>query len=470
MPASPDPARPGFIQTAISLRVFIDMRWLFYGAQLFGVILAERFAGIDLATGLIFIAIGAGILSNMIIATSVEPSHRLREGEAVGLLLFDTAQIAFMLFLTGGLANPFCVLALAPVALSASALGLGATAFLAGAATGLVGLSAVVHLPLRTHGGAVILADPSWVAASGLALVSAMAFIAFAARGIHRELAIVRAALDATHLALEREQRLADISSMAAATAHELATPLSTVTVIAQELSEEIDDPALREDIDLLRGEARRCRDLLGELGRTARSDLMMQRAPLAALVQEAATPIAGLDALLEVSPEPGGGGPGDIEVIRRPDIIHALRNLLDNAGRHARRVVSVHLEATDDTIVVRIRDDGPGFSPADIRRLSHPSGAPRAAAQSHRDGHSTGLGIGLFISSTLLARTHAHMLVDNARNGGAEITISWPRAVITAPDLSGPNPLHAASMPVPNAAAEGGVPHPSHMPARSCR
>jgi two-component system sensor histidine kinase RegB len=200
-------------------------------------------------------------------------------------------------------------------------------------------------------------------------------------------------------------------------------------------LAEELEDrPDLREDALLIRAQADRCRDILRSMGRAGKDDLHLRRAPLTALVEEAAEPHIGRGKTIRFD----HGGPADPmtqpTVLRRPEIIHGLRNLVQNAVDFARETVAIETRWTEERITLRIIDDGRGFPPDMIGRIGEPFIRRRATAPDPRRPGYEGMGLGLFIAKTLLERSGADLTFANGASAvGALVEVSWPRAVLEA-------------------------------------
>jgi two-component system sensor histidine kinase RegB len=170
----------------------------------------------------------------------------------------------------------------------------------------------------------------------------------------------------ATQMALAREQNLTNLGGVVAAAAHELGTPLATIKLVTGELlADGPDDPALREDIALIAEQADRCRDILRDMGKAGKDDLLVKQAPLSEVVREAAEPHAqrGIALLYDVAPIEGAGGSEPI-LPRRPEIIHGLRNLIQNAVDFSVSTVWIDIGWSDAELRVAVCDDGPGFPP----------------------------------------------------------------------------------------------------------
>ena len=256
-------------------------------------------------------------------------------------------------------------------------------------------------------------------------------------------------ALAATEMVLAREQQLHALDGLAAAAAHELGTPLSTITVVAKELAR--DAPAgtqLAEDLALLQTQAARCREILKKLTRApTEPDPLHARMSVTQLIEEAAAPYRGFNAELVVaaSPEAGSGDFAAPEPIgeRRPGVIYGLANLVENAVDFARSRVEITAKWSAREVAITIADDGPGV-PADVMdALGEPYVTTRPARPrgQTKDGEPSGLGLGFFIAKTLLERSGATISLDNRERPqrGAIVRISWPREIFERKQAAAP-------------------------------
>lgn len=362
--------------------------------------------------------------------------HVLGEREAAAHLAFDILQLTSMLALTGGIENPFALLFLAPIVISATNLSLGATLALALLAFGGISFISVFHWPLPWDPQNPLLLPPLYVAGSWISLTLGIGFCLIYAWRTADEARSMQAALAAAQSALTREQRLSDLGALAAAAAHELGTPLGTITVVAREL--ERDMPAespWAEDIRLLRSQAERCREILSRLAQQdTAEETVAQRLPLPALIDEIAEPHRGFGIDIEVHSKT----PGTLTVMRAPEVVHGLGNLIENAVDFAETKVTIDATWDEDRIDLSISDDGTGFDAAILARLGEPYVTSRATPlaeanpggisnNAHADGHA-GLGLGFFIAKTLIERTGGAVTFGNKSGGGAMVRVTFPR------------------------------------------
>ena len=401
----------------LRLQTLILLRWLAIGGQLVAIAVATRGFGIALPLGLCFVAVGAAVIANLVLIAVYPPNKRLNETEALVALLFDLSQLAFLLFLTGGLSNPFALLILAPVTVSASTLPLRATLFLGVLAIMFVSLLALSSLPMQ--GPAGLIGMPALIGFGfWLALVIGIVFLGIYSYRVAGEKRAMSEALLATQMALAREQKLTDLGGVVAAAAHELGTPLATIKMVSTEMLDELaGQPELAEDARLIREQADRCRDILRSMGKAGKDDLHMRQAPLSAVLREAAEPHLDRGKAVHFTlAAMAGGQEEEPEILRQPELIHGLRNLVQNAVDFAKGQVWVDASWSDQRLILRIIDDGEGFAPQVLGRIGDPFLRSRRdeTGRRARPGYE-GMGLGLFIAKTLLERTGAEMSFANA-------------------------------------------------------
>jgi two-component system sensor histidine kinase RegB len=402
----------------VRLRTLIFLRWMAIAGQLAAIIVADRVYGMQLPLGLCYLAVGASIVANLFSITLFPENKRLNEVEAFFTLLFDLGQLSFLILVTGGLTNPFALLVLVPVTISASALRLRSTVLLGAAAIVMITVAVFWNLPLRFADGSTLVIPVIFEFGFWLSIVIGILFLGLYSRRVATEMRSMSEALLATQMALAREQKLTDLGGVVAAAAHELGTPLATIKLVSAELMQELKDrPDLLEDAGLIRDQADRCRDILRDMGRAGKDDLHLRQAPLSAALREAAEPHIARGKRVEFLFAPVEGSPDrQPTILRRPEIIHGLRNLVQNAVDFARTTVWIEGEWTDRTVTVRIIDDGEGFPPNVIGRIGDPFVRFRRPDPdtSRRPGYD-GMGLGLFIAKTLLERSGAELTFANA-------------------------------------------------------
>jgi two-component system sensor histidine kinase RegB len=269
-----------------------------------------------------------------------------------------------------------------------------------------------------------------------LSILLAIGFIGVYAWQITEESRQLSDALAATELVLTREQHLSQLDGLAAAAAHELGTPLSTISVIAKELENAIaaNDPH-GEDVRLLREQATRCREILGKLTELSSSGgEPFERMSLPALLEEVVAPHRNFGVAIDVALRSEYGN--EPVAARNPAILYGLGNLLENAVDFANERVMVEANWNGDTVDVTISDDGPGFSPEVMARIGEPYVTSRRRSLAGHDDEPKGLGLGFFIAKTLLERSGATLAFENCRppRHGAVVKLRWSRSDFERP------------------------------------
>ena len=446
-------------QDWVRLRTLINLRWTAIVGQLAAIFVAACCYDIALNLVLCLATVGTAVAANLVSIFLFPKNKRLTEVETMATLLFDTAQLAVLLALTGGLNNPFALLILVPVTIAATALRMRPTIILGLATIAMISAAGWFHKPLITSAGMLIAVPPVVEFGYWLAIVIGVAFLGVYAHRVAQEIHAMGDALLATQMALAREQKLTDLGGVVAAAAHELGTPLATIKLVSAELADElVDNPVLKEDAILIRDQADRCRDILRSMGRAGKDDLHLRSAPLLAVLREAAEPHLdrGKSIQFDLAPAPGAGD-RQPTVYRYPELIHAIRNLVQNAVDFARSTVWIDAVWGDTELILRISDDGAGYPPGLLGRIGDPFlSARKSETERGQRPEYEGMGLGLFIAKTLLERTGARLRFYNGTDpflkgseapvrSGAVVEVVWPIAQIEAPD----NPALGENRPI---------------------
>lgn len=424
-----------FESRRLRLMTLTRLRWL----AIFGQSLAVITIGFGLAypmpVALCFVLIALSAWLNLFVSFRYPASTRLEPYAGFALLLFDVFQLFGLLYLTGGISNPFAMLMIVPAVVSASSLPWRLTLVLSAMVVLGVSVLGVFHMPLPWIAGESLAIPPILKGGFYTAILASLAFTVVYARRVAEEARQLADALAATELVLQREQHLSALDGLAAAAAHELGTPLATIALVARELQLALTKSKThRDDVELIVSQAKRCRDILQRLtSLSADGEAHMARLPLTSLVEEIVAPhrnfgirIATVSGVC-IGPEPVGK--------RNPGIIHGLGNLVENAVDFAKADVLVEWRWDHKSVGVVIKDDGAGFSADMLDHIGEPYRSNRTADNRDSGG---GLGLGLFIAKTLLERSGASLRFEN-RDGsksGAVININWPRAAMDLIDL----------------------------------
>ncbi|HEY3777014.1 MAG TPA: ActS/PrrB/RegB family redox-sensitive histidine kinase [Rhizomicrobium sp.] len=424
----------------VRLRTLSNLRWLAIGGQSAALFVVHFGLDYHLPLGPCLIAIASSVALNIFLAIRFPATHRLSNRDATFFLAFDVLQLGALLYLTGGIENPFALMFLAPVVIAAATLNLGNTLILAGLALASISAIALAHFPLPWAPDRLTL-PPLYQGGIWASLVTGIGFTSIYAWRIASEAARMQAGLAATQLALAREHRLASLGALATAAAHQLGTPLGTIAVVARELERSVPPTSPEaEDARLLRAEAERCRDILTRLAHPEESAMGPQdRLPLGALLDEIASDYRGGDIEIAILLPESGAGP-EPKVWRSPEVLHGLGNLIANAADFAQTRVAIVAAWNMAELRLWVEDDGPGFDPEILERLGEPyvTSRPGTYALGNTEigpadvfSAQHGMGLGFFIAKTLIEQTGGSVGAGNAERGGARIALRWPRGTI---------------------------------------
>jgi two-component system, sensor histidine kinase RegB len=413
----------------VSLDTILRLRWLAALGQLAAIFIVAHGLEFEFPVIACVAVVAVSALLNLALQVAFNPMQRLEPSYAAGLLALNIVELAALLFLTGGLQNPFSFLFLAPVLISATVLPMRFTIGLNLLAVACASALVFFHLPLPWDSEDPLVLPPIYLFGVWLSILLVIGVTSLYAFQATEEARKVSDALAATELVLTREQHLTQLDGLAAAAAHELGTPLSTIFLISRELEKTVDgNEQLASDLKTLREQAQRCRDILAKLTQLSSSGAPFDLMPLSTLIEEAVAPHRDFGVAIRVrlavaaTREPVGA--------RNPAILYGVGNILENAVDFARTTVEVNAWWNADTVEIIISDDGPGIAPDILKRIGEPYlSRRRSVDEAHRE--RAGLGLGVFIARTLLERTGAKVSFSNRTfpDHGAVVQIAWPRA-----------------------------------------
>jgi two-component system sensor histidine kinase RegB len=411
----------------LRLGTLVGLRWLAVIGQTVGVLFVDFGLGfpLPLMECLALIALSAGI--NLWLNLKFGAAHRPSATVSTVQLAYDCLQLGGLLALTGGLQNPFSLLLLAPVSVSATTLPQRSTLILAALAVAIASLLSIFHYDLPWNPDERIVFDRVYVIGIWVSLLCGVVFIAAYTNRVAHEARQLADALAATELQLSRREQLASLDGLAAAAAHELGTPLSTIALAAKEMRDDLPEGPLREDIELIISQSARCRDILAKLRNLgADGGDPFAAVPLGELIAEVVKTHEHEGKSVTIRKETAAGP--DPVFRRNVGLLYGLGNLIENAMHFAKAAVQIDASWDRGAISVTITDDGPGFPPELMARLGEPYITNRGAL-----GAAGGrLGLGVFIAKTLLERTGAKLAFENeAVEGHARVRVVWPRKVI---------------------------------------
>ena len=420
-----------YLDGRVRLGTLVLIRWMAVVGQLGSLLFVYFVLNFSVEIYLTVSAVGISAALNLWLSFQADLNRRLTDKEAAGQLAFDLLHLALLLFFTGGLANPFAILLLAPTSVSASILGQRSTKSLIFLAVTAITALAFTPYSLPWNGVPPTL-DPMIKVGLWIGAAFTIVFIAVYMAKVSSEGRNHARALAATQIALEREQKLSALGTLAAAAAHELGTPLGTIMLASKELLDGWQgDELTKADLELIYSETSRCRNILSQLReeRRAGNTEHFTSVTLEALVMEAASPHEGRGniSLRYLVPDHVKA----LVVRKLPHMIHAIRNIVENAVGYAQECVEISIDKDSESFWIAIEDDGPGFDPQILKAL----GEPYVSTRQPTPGKDGGLGLGLFIAKTLLEQSEAKLVFETADGGrpspGARVIISWPVSMI---------------------------------------
>src|SRR2546421_1157867 len=421
----------------VRLDTILRLRWLAVLGQLAAIFVVAQGLEFDVEVIPCLTIVCLSALLNLGVQVAYDPMLRLEPVYAAALLGLNIVELAGLLFFTGGLQNPFSFLFLVPVLISATALLVRLAMALGGLAVACASVLVFFHLPLPWDSEDPLVLPPIYLFGVWLSIVLAIGVTSLYAFQVTEQARKLSDALAATELVLAREQHLTQLDGLAAAAAHELGTPLSTIFLVARELEQTLQDNSqLAGDIKTLREQAQRCRDILAKITQLSSTGAPFDRMPLSTLIEEIVAPHRDFGVAIKVriavagAREPVG--------TRNPAILYGVGNIVENAVDFARTTVEVNAWWNNDTVEIVISDDGPGFAPDIIKRIGEPYLSRRRSAEESENDHH-GLGLGVFIARTLLERTGAKVSFTNRvfPDHGAVVQIAWPRQRFEMSEMS---------------------------------
>ncbi len=402
-------------------KTVVILRWIALIGQLFTIYIVHFFLDLNLPIILCSITIFCGGLTNIFIQFSFK-KNQLSNIESTILLFYDVIQLAVLMYLTGGITNPFVIFLVVPAIVSSTLLNLTSTFFLSFITIIALLLLTFNYFPLPSQGSIHFHVPDYYLYSIPTALIIVLIFLNYFGFRFGHEARKRSQALNRLESVLAKEQELDSIGHQAAAAAHSLGTPLSTITVIAKELKKEvINNPKFKDDVEVILSEVKRCGNILKKLSkREIVDDVYISN-------------IALEDLLFEIKNSFEESSKKNIELYlnkknnktpikRSPELTYGIRNFVGNAVKFSKSKVSINLINEKDEIKIKIVDDGPGF-PNDVFKVI---GEPYITSKLKKFKTKAGLGLGTFIGKTLLERKKANIEFTNSDNGGATVEITW--------------------------------------------
>ena len=363
-----------------------------------------------------------GLLTNLFLQFRIKV-NQLKDTYASFFLLYDLIQLSILLYLTGGILNPFSILLIIPTIVSSTFLSMGTTIILGVLTSFLLFTLTNFYLPLPGMEPNIFNVPNFYKLGVLTSILIGLIFLSYFGIRFSGESKKRSEALNKLQEVISKEYELESLGGQAAAAAHSLGTPLATISVVAKELKKEIgDDKEISKDIDLLISQTKRCSEILKKISKKQiEEDSFFSLIKLEDLLEEI------INSFRETSSKKiqlyVENDCNKIDIRRTPEIIYGLRNFIGNAVKFSKSIVKIILQSDEKIIKIKISDDGPGI-PEDIIKII---GEPYIKSKSKELSSNSGLGLGTFLGKTLLERKNAKLLFKrNSELGGALIVVSW--------------------------------------------
>ena len=367
-----------------------------------------------------YLIIFMGLATNLFLQFRIK-LNQIKDLNASTFLFLDLAQLSALLYLTGGIFNPFCFLLVIPAIVSSTFLSMGSTIVLGIITSILLFFLSVYYLPLP---GVNLLTFPDiYKTGIFISILIGLIFLSYFGIRFAGEKKKTSEALNKLQEVIYKEYELESLGGQAAAAAHSLGTPLATISVVSKELKKEIgDNEEISKDIDLLISQSKRCSEILKRIStKKIEEDKFFSSVKLEDLLEEI------INSFRETSSKKiiliSENDKNKIDIQRSPEMIYGLRNFIGNATKFSKSKVNIFLTSNRNEIEITINDDGPGFPLDIIKKI----GEPYIKSRSKELNPNSGLGLGTFLGKTLLERQNAKLLFKDDKNlGGASVIISW--------------------------------------------
>ncbi len=408
---------------SLNKSIYINLRWIGIIGQFITINIVYLFFKFQFNIYLTNLIIFLGILTNLILIYFYQKNILSNRASFI-FLLIDILQLSSLIFLTGGILNPFSIFLIIPSVFSSSNLDLKASLTLICLTVFSILLLTFYHIELIYPETNIILVNNFYYYAIPTSLIIALVFLNYFAVTFGRESRLRKEALDKLEQVIAKEHELVSLGGQAAAAAHSLNTPLSTIKVISQDMYEQFKDQRdLKKDIELLVSQVERCGQILKKLSLnpSQEDDFINQELSVSEYIIEI------IKSFKEISDKEFvinlGQDSNTFKISKKIEIIYGIRNFVGNANKFAKNKIYVSVKSNNEITEISIEDDGKGY-PKDILGKI---GEPYIKSSSDKNNKKAGLGLGIFIGKTLLERNKAKVICRNSKTRpGAEVIISW--------------------------------------------
>jgi len=403
-------------------KTLVTLRWIALVGQYLTISIVFFIFKFELPFFYCSLIIFIGVLTNLYLQFKFK-KNQLNNFASTFCLFYDLFQLSLLLYLTGGITNPFSILLIVPAIVASTFLTLRSTLNLSISTVIILLVLTIYNLPLPHYGALHFHIPDTYLYALPIAIIITLVFLTYFGVRFGIENRKRTEALNKLELILAKEHELESIGLQAAAAAHSLGTPLSTITVVARELEKEIgENPKYAKDIDLLLSQTKRCSDILKDLSKDQlKEDSFLSDIKIEELLNEIVRSFAEIsEKKLSLIVEKNKTNP---QIDRTLEITYGLRNFIGNAVKYSNSFVDISLESDNKITQVKVCDDGPGFSEDILNVL----GEPYIRSKDKIISKKSGLGLGTFIGKTLLERMKANVKFDKCpKTNGAMVTIKW--------------------------------------------
>ena len=398
------------------------LRYIAIFGQFFAVNLVYFYLSLPFPIELTYIIILIGLLTNLYLQFGIK-INQLKDLYAAIFLVYDLIQLSILLYLTGGIFNPFTLLLIIPAIVSSTFLSMGTTIILGIITSLLLLMISFFYLPLPGENMNLLHFPDFYKIGIVISILIGLIFLSYFGIRFAGETKKRSEALNKLQEVISKEYELESLGGQAAAAAHSLGTPLATISVVAKELKKEIgNNSELTKDIDLLISQTKRCSEILKQISKKQiEEDIFLSLIKFEDLLEEIIVSFKETSSKkinLQVDNDLN-----KIAIQRTPEIIYGLRNFIGNAVKFSKSKVKIDLISNQKIIEIKINDDGPGIPEDIINKI----GEPYIKSKSKELSANSGLGLGTFLGKTLLERQNAKLLFRrNSDLGGALVIISW--------------------------------------------
>ena len=409
-------------------KTLVFLRWIAIFGQLFSVNLVFFFLDLNFPVFLCHVVIFVGLLSNIYLQFGIKATL-LKDLYSSSFLMYDIIQLSILLFLTGGIFNPFAILLIVPTIVSSTFLSVGSTIILGTSTIILLFILTFFNMPLPGMEEYVLSFPNYYVTGILISLIIGLIFLSYFGIRFAGETKKRSDALNKLQQILAKEYELESLGGQAAAAAHSLGTPLATISVVSKELRKEVgDNSKLTKDIDLLISQTKRCSEILKKISqKKIISDEFLSSMSFENLLEEIIKSFKeSTEKKIKLNTDKDIN---KIDIKKNPELVYGLRNFIGNAVKFSNDKILISIISDNINLFVIIEDDGPGFPEDIIKAL----GEPYIKSKSSLSQNNAGLGLGTFLGKTLLERQNAKLSFKDDKNlGGASVVISWsPRNIL---------------------------------------